>query len=97
MDRLDLIPTDPTSSASLITPLCQAKSKQSGLQCKNFATKGKQVCRFHGGKSTGAKTLKGRKRQKKANITHGLRTKEAIAENQQVREWIKSCKASIRL
>lgn len=28
---------------------CSAKSKQSGVQCKNYAIAGGTVCRFHGG------------------------------------------------
>lgn len=34
----------------------KAMSKQLGKRCKSFVTKGKLVCRIHGGKSTGAKT-----------------------------------------
>lgn len=33
---------------------CTATSKRSGEQCKNWAVPGKNVCRFHGGKSNGA-------------------------------------------
>jgi len=61
-------------------PICKAKSKQSGQQCRNFATKGKEVCRIHGGKSSGAKTREGVVRLKKANWKHGLYSKEAIEE-----------------
>ena len=32
---------------------CKAKSKRSGERCKKYALKGKAVCMFHGGKSTG--------------------------------------------
>ena len=32
-------------------PQCKAKSKRSGVQCKNHAMIGKEVCRIHGGKS----------------------------------------------
>lgn len=32
---------------------CQAKSKQSGAQCKKFAVPGKRVCGIHGGKTPG--------------------------------------------
>lgn len=76
-------------------PTCQAKSKQSGLQCKNFATKGKSVCRIHGGRSTGAKTAKGKHAQKAASQTHGMRSKKARAETHQVRELIKASKQMI--
>ena len=32
---------------------CTAKSKRSGKQCNNYPMNGKNVCRMHGGKSTG--------------------------------------------
>ena len=34
---------------------CKAKSKKTGQQCRNHAIKGKNVCRYHGGLSTGPK------------------------------------------
>jgi hypothetical protein len=76
-------------------PLCKAKSKQSGQQCKNFAIKGKQVCSIHGGKSTGAKTIEGKHRLKMASWKHGMRSKEAIQEAREVRELIRASKNSI--
>ncbi len=76
-------------------PICQAKSKQSGQQCKNFASKGKRVCRIHGGRSTGAKTLEGKQRQKMASWKHGGRSKEAMAEARESRELIVQCKQLI--
>jgi hypothetical protein len=53
-------------------------------------------CRFHGGKSTGAKTLEGKQAQRQANLKGGLYTKEAIAERQEVRELLNQCKAVLR-
>jgi hypothetical protein len=76
-------------------PICEAKSKQSGQRCRNFASKGKRVCRIHGGRSTGASTVRGRTNQKKASLKHGLRSREAIEEKRKVREFIKACKAAI--
>lgn len=35
---------------------CAAKSKQTDQRCKLYASPGKRVCRFHGGRSTGPKT-----------------------------------------
>jgi hypothetical protein len=71
------------------TQICQAKSKQSGQRCKNYAIKGKLVCRFHGGKSTGSKTEEGRRRQKMASWKHGHYSKEAKEEYRFMREMIK--------
>jgi hypothetical protein len=72
--------------------ICEARSKQSGQQCKNFATKGKRVCRIHGGKSTGPRTTKGRLCQKKTPLKHGTRSREAALERREVREMIRSSK-----
>ena len=48
---------------------CAAKSKQSGQRCKRYASPGKRVCHFHGGRSTGPR---------KPAIKHGETTLEAI-------------------
>jgi hypothetical protein len=77
-------------------PICQAQSKQSGQRCKNFSVKGKRVCHIHGGKSTGAKTKEGKLRQKMGRWKHGLRSKEALAEAKQLREFMKACKEAIQ-
>lgn len=63
--------------------ICEAKSKRSGERCRNFASKGKLVCRIHGGKSTGAKTKKGKHRQMMASWKHGLRSIEPREEAKQ--------------
>lgn len=63
---------------------CQAKSKRSGLQCSAPAMAGKSVCSKHGGKSTGPKTEAGRRRIAAAQLKHGLCTKEAIAQRQEI-------------
>ena len=54
----------------------QALSKRSKLQCKNAALKGKRVCRFHGGKSTGLITIDGKQRCAEVKTLHGLETRE---------------------
>ena len=74
-------------------PICEARSKRSGERCKNYASKGKRVCRIHGGRSTGAKTKAGKLEQKKANLKHGMYTKEAREEARQFREYLKECKS----
>ena len=57
-------------------PRCQAQSKRSKQQCRKAAIRGKQVCRIHGGLSTGPRTLQGRKRCAAAKFVHGLETRE---------------------
>ena len=56
-------------------PRCQARSKRSQEQCKKAAVRGKQVCRVHGGASTGPVTAEGRKRCAKAKFVHGWETR----------------------
>lgn len=56
---------------------CQAHSKRTKLQCGKPALKGKRVCQFHGGRSTGPKTEAGKSRQKAAVTKSGNYTKES--------------------
>lgn len=77
-------------------PICKALSKRSGLRCKNFATKGKRVCRMHGGKSTGARTQWGKARQEMASWKHGMRSKAAIEEARVVSLLIRRGKEEIQ-
>lgn len=59
---------------------CNAKSKRTGQQCGKPALKSSktQKCQFHGGRSTGPKTLEGKGLQKAAVTTTGQFTKGAI-------------------
>jgi hypothetical protein len=59
------------------TVRCQAKSKQTKLQCGRAAVSGKTKCRFHGGLSTGPKTPAGRAACAKAKTIHGRETNDA--------------------
>jgi hypothetical protein len=58
---------------------CQALSTRSKEQCKKPALRGKRVCDFHGGRSTGPRTEEGKARIAKAHTIHGNETK-AIRE-----------------
>ena len=53
---------------------CQARSKRTRNQCRAPAMVGKNVCRFHGGKSTGPKSEVGRKRCAHSRWVHGNET-----------------------
>jgi len=57
-------------------PRCQAQSKRSKQQCRKAAIRGKQVCRIHGGKSTGPRTEQGRKRCAEAKTVDGWDTRK---------------------
>jgi len=56
-------------------------SKRTRLQCKAPAIKGKNVCRTHGGLSTGPKTEQGRQRCAEARTIHGKDTRAKRAQN----------------
>lgn len=51
-------------------PCCGARTRQ-GTACRQPAMRNGR-CRFHGGASTGARTVQGKAAQIKANTTHGL-------------------------
>ena len=55
-------------------------SKRSGEQCKKPALRGKAVCEFHGGRSTGPKTAEGKTRQRAAVLKAGDYTKVAMED-----------------
>ena len=60
---------------------CQATAKHSRVQCKKAAIRGKNVCRTHGGLSTGPKTDQGRQRCAEAKTVHGKDTRAKRAQN----------------
>jgi hypothetical protein len=69
-----------TGGGKIICARCTAKSKRSGEQCKKPAMRGKAVCDFHGGRSTGPKTQAGKDRQRAAVLKTGDYTKEAMED-----------------
>ena len=60
---------------------CRAIAKHSRVQCKKAAMKGKNVCRTHGGLSTGPKTEQGRAKCAEARTIHGNSTQEKRKQN----------------
>jgi hypothetical protein len=70
---------------------CNALSKRSRQRCQAPAIKGKTKCRFHGGKSTGARTEAGRARIAKANTTSGKYTREYLRESSEGLARIRAC------
>jgi hypothetical protein len=67
-----------TAGGKIACARCAAKSKRTGNQCGKPALKGKAVCQFHGGRSTGPKTEAGKARQRASVITSQNYTKESI-------------------
>ena len=58
---------------------CLAKTRR-GTECQRPAITGSGRCRLHGGRSTGPRTEEGRARISAANMKHGRKTKEGLAE-----------------
>ncbi|MEL0091154.1 MAG: HGGxSTG domain-containing protein, partial [Rhodospirillales bacterium] len=69
-----------TAGGRICCKQCQAMSKRTRRQCKAPAIRGKNVCRTHGGLSTGPKTEQGRQRCAEAKTVHGNETREIRAE-----------------
>jgi len=68
-------------------PRCGAKTRSGGL-CGHFAMKNGR-CRYHGGKSTGAK-------KPYRPIKHGLYTKEANQERRAISQLLKDAREGIK-
>jgi len=59
---------------------CLATSKRTLKQCGAPAMKNKNVCRIHGGKSTGPRTSKGRAKCAQIKTVHGMESRTLRAE-----------------
>lgn len=47
-------------------------------------------CRLHGGKSTGPKTLQGKKKAAHANLRHGLYSNKHLSEKEKIKQITKA-------
>ena len=65
---------------------CGARTKSGGICSQPAMRNGR--CRFHGGKSTGAKTTEGKVRSARANYRHGEYSYRGIENNRKVREYL---------
>jgi len=70
-----------TAGGRITCRQCQAMSKRTRYQCMAPAVKGKNVCRTHGGLSTGPRTLEGRQRCAEARTIDGRQTRAKRAQN----------------
>ena len=63
---------------------CTAQSKRTKLQCGRPALRASktQKCQFHGGRSTGPKTLEGKSKISKIHLVHGRETLQKRTERQ---------------
>ena len=71
-----------TAGGRIMCPRCTAKSTRTKQQCGRPALKTSktQKCQFHGGRSTGPKTIEGRLRITLAHTVHGQATKAVRQE-----------------
>ena len=69
-----------TAGGRIACKQCEGTSRRTKERCKAPAAKGKTKCRFHGGASTGPKTLEGRQRCAEAKTIHGNETRKARTE-----------------
>jgi hypothetical protein len=68
------------AGGAIVCRQCRAKSKRTGLQCRAPAMRGMEVCRFHGGRSSGPVSIEGRIRCAQARTVHGFETRRGRAE-----------------
>ena len=80
MESYEFRSTLETAAGKIICARCKATSKRTKLQCGAPAERGKKVCRFHGARSTGPKTVEGRLRISHSKTQHGNETRRARAE-----------------
>jgi hypothetical protein len=79
-----------------MTPLCGAKARSNGNKpCRRFAGPNGR-CSNHGGRSTGPRSVEGKKRQKKAVLKHGYWSKEACAERNLTYQLIRDMQTALR-
>lgn len=64
-----------TAGGRILCRRCHAKSKRTKKQCGAPAMKGKQVCKTHGGRSTGPRTEAGKAMVAAAHWKHGNETR----------------------
>ena len=82
---MDSISKSLTTCGGKITCLrCTAQSKRTKLQCGRPALRNSktQKCNFHGGRSTGPKTIVGKAEISQAHLVHGQETIQKRAERQ---------------
>ena len=65
-----------TAGGKIACRRCKAVSGRTKQQCGRPAIRHKQVCQFHGGRSTGPKSEEAKNRLKTLNLKHGEYIKE---------------------
>lgn len=77
------------------SPRCGAKARsKGGAPCLHVALANGR-CHYHGGKSTGARTLEGKQRQRNASLKHGYYSKEMSKQRSNFGKVLKSCREEL--
>lgn len=74
-----------TAGGKIACRRCKASSVRTKEQCGRPALNGKQVCQFHGGKSTGPKSEESKQRLRTLNLKDGAYTLESRLASSQFR------------
>lgn len=80
LDRQIRVQTLSTGGGRILCQRCLGVSRRTGVQCAAPAERGRNWCRFHGGKSRGPTSPEGRARCAAAKTVHGQETTAARAE-----------------
>jgi hypothetical protein len=76
-DRPNTVLSIATAGGSINCRRCAGTSRRTGSQCGAPAERGKNWCRFHGGRATGPRSTEGRLRCMQARLIHGRDTTRA--------------------
>jgi hypothetical protein len=68
-------------------PRCEARTRR-GTVCQCPAMRGRRRCRLHGGRSTGPRTAAGLARIRAANTRHGRFSREHLAIQKRLRDYM---------
>jgi len=80
LNREIRVQTLSTGGGRITCQRCLGVSRRTGVQCRAPAERGRNWCRFHGGKSRGPTSPEGRARCAAAKTLHGQETAAARAE-----------------
>ncbi|WP_280525342.1 HGGxSTG domain-containing protein [Methylobacterium oxalidis] len=97
-EKVEGPPHEPCGCARLqgafAAPRCGARRRDGGA-CMSPAMKNGR-CRFHGGKSTGARTPEGRARAGAANLRHGYYSAAAVSDRREARRALRLAVETLR-
>lgn len=86
-----------TAGGRITCPRCQANSKRTKVQCSGPAMRGKRVCKYHGGLSTGPRTELGRQICAAARTVHGNETRSGREQHTKISRSIRAAKGMLKI